>query len=90
MENKLDFNFLVGFVSEAEPGEWENITCCNQLKALWTAYCIIESMDVDTARYDKELEQLWEAVISTMEIVGNRHMFADLVTFGGFMCEDLV
>ena len=90
MENKLTFDFLVQFVSEAEPGEWDNIVCCNQLKALWTAYCIIERMDVDTARYDNELLRLWEAVLTTMDIKGSDLIFADFDSFDGFMCEDLV
>ena len=90
MENKLDFDFLVKFVSEMEPGSWDNMICCNQLKVLWTAYCIVENMDVITSRYDNELERLWEAVISTMDIVGSRHIFADFECFGNFMCEDLV
>lgn len=90
MENKLTLDFMVQFVAEAEPEEWENMVCCNQLKALWTAYCIVERMDVDTGRYGNDLARLWAAVISTMEIEGSSHVFADFGTFGDFMCEDLV
>lgn len=90
MENKLTLDFIIQFATSREEADWENIVSCNQLKAIWTAYCIVENMDVDTSRYDNELERLWEAVISTMEIVGNRHIFADFVCFGSFMCEDLV
>ena len=90
MENKLTFDFLVQFVSGMEPESWENLACCNQLKSLWTAYCIIENMDVDTSRYDNELARLWGSVISTMDIAGSNHMFADFGTFDDVMCEYLV
>lgn len=87
---KMTFDFIIQFVSEMEADGWDNIVCCNQLKALWTAYCIVERMDVDTRRYDNDLARLWDAVISTMEIVGSSHIFADFECFGEFMCEDLI
>ena len=87
--NCLTLEFLVEFAKAAEPGEWDHETCRNQLKALWTAYCIVNRYDVDTAGYDRDLNQLWNAVISTMDIAGSSHIFADYGCFDDYMCEDL-
>ena len=52
-----------------------------QVKALWTAYCIRHGLDVDTRRYDEDLEQIWLLVSED---------WIDYESFYNFMCEYLV
>lgn len=87
---ELNLDFIIQFAREAEDGEWDNETYRNQLKALWTAYCILYRLDADTYRYDKDIDLIWDAVISTMNIEGSDHIFADKGCFEDFMTGDLV
>lgn len=59
--NPLDdgeYNYLLKFAAEAdfETGELAE----KQLRALWTALCFHESLDVDTAEYDAKLQALYQ------------------------------
>ena len=58
--------------------------CCNQLRSLWTAYCIKYDLDVDTMLYDKDLEELWHIITIATNIWNN------INDFENFMAEWLV
>ncbi|WP_289026717.1 hypothetical protein [uncultured Flavonifractor sp.] len=55
-----------------------------QLRALWTAYCFHESLDVDTAGYDRRLQALYQQLPAGDTIW---HSFGE---FGNYMCKHLV
>lgn len=80
-----EFEFLKGFVQEGFLG----VECCrNQLKALWTAYCIHQNLDVDTAPYDNDIMRLW----NTMQDSGCNvsDVWETFEQFDDFLCQDLV
>lgn len=70
---------------------FENDICCDQLRSLWTAYCLRYDLIVDTAGYDNDILALW----NTMEDVDNggepeMAFWSDFDSFDNFMCAYLV
>ena len=61
-----------------------------QLRCLWTAYCILYDLEPDTRGYDQRIAELWDAVISNRELVGSRDEFDDETCFdlwmGAMLC----
>lgn len=55
----------------------------DQLRALWTVYCLHAGYDADTAPYDYHLRELWEVIPSGSDL-------HDFDTFYNFMCTDMV
>ena len=74
-----EFDYLLAFVKS---GEFWGAPCCFQLRSLWTAYCLHANIDVDTAAYDNQLMQLWEALTAPS--------WASYDCFDQFMCGYLV
>lgn len=54
MAEKPEWQFLVDYVKD-DTTDFYNDACQNQLVALWTSYCLHNSLDVDTAMYDAVL-----------------------------------
>lgn len=61
--------------------------CRDQLRILWTAFCLHHGLDVDTLNYDCELQVLWN-VISASE--SDTADWSDFDSFYSFMCRWLV
>lgn len=59
----------------------------DQLRCLWTAYCFHHELDVDTADYDADLREVWEAVA---EVERDTADWSDFDSFDRFMCQGLV
>ncbi len=79
-----EFQFLVQF-SRENPFDVE--ICCDQLRALWTAYCLHHDRTVDTGAYDIEMLELWKAVAETESDTAH---WSDFDSFDNFMCNFLV
>lgn len=79
-----EFGYLLKFAAGAdfETGELAE----KQLRALWTAFCFHEGLDVDTAEYDAKLQALYQ------QLPGDRASCSwyDYEGFGRYMCELLV
>lgn len=79
-----EYNYLLKFAAGAdfEVGELAE----KQLRALWTAFCFHENLDVDTAEYDAKLQALYQ------QLPGDRTSCSwyDYEGFGRYMCELLV
>lgn len=80
--------FIHGFIMGTP---FENEVCRDQLRCLWTAYCLRYDLTVDTAGYDNDLLGLWH----TMEDMGNGGEpetadRSDYDSFDEFMCRYLV
>lgn len=72
----------------AKTGDFDYQLARNQLRALWTAYCFHEGLDVDTARYDRYLRDLWDAIPAGSDLRDiDWHNFD---AFDNFMCAYLV
>lgn len=80
-----EFEYLFNF---AKSGDFDFKLCRNQLRALWTAYCFHANTDVDTARYDSDLQSVWEAMPPCSEMC--EVDWHDFDSFDDFMCQYLV
>lgn len=61
MTEKSEWQFLVDYVKD-DTTDFRNAVCRSQLMALWTAYCMHNDLDVDTAMYDAVLKDLFNAL----------------------------
>lgn len=59
----------------------------DQLRCLWTAYCLHHGLDADTSGYDYDLMDLWNA---TAENEPETADWSDYDNFDNFMCKYLV
>lgn len=56
---RIELDYLLAFATESC---FDTETCCDQLRSLWTAYCLHNRLDVDTRDYDLTLLKVWEVV----------------------------
>ncbi|WP_289805102.1 hypothetical protein [Faecalibaculum rodentium] len=84
VSRKAELEYLQEFV-------WQ---CCfdeelgrDQLRCLWTAYCLHHGLDADTSGYDNDLMELWNA---TAEDEAETADWSDYDSFDNFMCRFLV
>lgn len=84
-----EFAYLLSFVKE---GYFDSNKELTQLRSLWTAFCLHNNLDCDTARYDNRLMVVWEKMLenetnrwATSEVPG----VPDYVAFDLFMGEEL-
>lgn len=61
MDITTEFEFMRSFIVGAD-FELDNLLL-KQLRALWTAFCFHNRLDVDTATYDLYLRKLWETLL---------------------------
>lgn len=91
-----EFERMRKFAEEADFGGYNvepnevQMLARNQLRCLWTAYCIIADLEPDTLRYDEQLKELWMAVIENRQLLGSTDEFDDIDCFdmwiGEYLC----
>lgn len=59
----------------------------DQLRSLWTAYCLHNDLIVDTYTYDNDIMELWSIVSLGEEDTAE---WSDFDSFDNFMCAHLV
>lgn len=84
MDRKDELGYLLCFAVE---GCFDIEVCCRQLRCLWTAYCMHQNLDVDTAQYDSDLAEVWGQVSQHEE---DTAYWSNLDSFDNFMCQELV
>ena len=84
MDKQAELNYMLAFAEEAV---LDSELVYDQLRALWTAYCMHHNLDVDTAGYDQNLKMLWERV---SDIEEDAIFWSDLGSFGNFLAKFLV
>lgn len=84
MEKRQEFQYIGSFVDE---GCFDSELVCNQLRSLWTAYCLHHNLDVDTNGYDHDLTDIWAQVSATED---GTACWSDFDSFDAFMSADLV
>ena len=84
ISREAELKFLRAFIAESC---FDTEVCRDQLRMLWTAYCLHHNLDVDTAGYDSDLRELWEAVAADEKDTADWSGFDG---FDKFMCAYLV
>lgn len=82
MDRNTEFKFAVDFAMQSC---FDEDICRDHFRMLWTAYCLHYNLDVDTASYDSDLCELWEAVDEK-----DTADWYDFDSFDVFMCRYLV
>ncbi len=59
----------------------------DQLRCLWTAYCLHHGLDADTSVYDNDLLELWNIMVEDESETAD---WSDFDGFDNFMCKYLV
>lgn len=80
-----DFSFILDYIKGCE--EIFGTTAIQQLRALWTAFCIRRNIDVDTDKYDRLINEMWLHLLNS---TGTHHAKNKFEKFDNFMCEYLV
>lgn len=83
--NVAQDKMLAKILQFAEAESFEVSVSLKQLKALWSAYCIAQDYEPDTAAYDSHLKQIWSVLKKNPS-----NPFRDYVSFDSYMCMDLV
>lgn len=81
---RIELDYLLAFATESC---FDTETCCDQLRSLWTAYCLHNRLDVDTRDYDLTLLEVWEVVSAEEE---DNAYWSSFDSFDDFMCSWLV
>lgn len=78
-----ELEWLKHFVRESS---FDDEVSRDQLRCLWTAFCLHYNFIVDTADYDANLRKLWEAVAETEEDTAD---WGDYESFDNYLAKYL-
>lgn len=85
MERMHELNWMIQFVKEN--GELvSSILGCEQLRSLWTSYCLRYNIDADTMAFNKGLADIWVNIAHPEWSA----VWTDYVGYKAFMSENLV
>lgn len=84
ISREAEMEYLKEFVQQ---GCFDDEICKDHLRCLWTAYCLHHDVDVDTARYDKNLLGLWDMMLEREPETAD---WSNYDEFDNFMCRYLV
>ncbi len=62
LDKREELEFIQAFIGGAC---FDEEVCREQLRCLWTAYCLRHNLDVDTSVYDNDLLSLWQMMEDT-------------------------
>lgn len=83
-ERSRELQYIISF---AERGCFDTELACNQLRGLWTAYCLHHDLEVDTSVYDGDLQSVWAQVAA---VESDTAYWGNYCSFDNFMCVNLV
>lgn len=81
ISRKAEYLYLRAFARESC---FDEDICRDQLRMLWTVYCLHHGLMVDTAEYDNNLLEMWN------EIGDGTSEWDGYNSFDAFMCKYLV
>lgn len=84
VSRKAEMEYLKEFVRQ---GCFDVEISRDQLRCLWTAYCLHHRLDVDTSKYDSDLTELWDTMAEDEAETAD---WSDHDSFDNFMCRYLV
>ena len=79
-----ELSYILHFARESE---FDNELICQQIRCLWTAYCLHNNLDPDTAAFDKDLSLVWNVISDTED---DTAYWNNLDSFSNYLCAELV
>lgn len=70
IEWQTEYAYILKFIRESEDGE--GVVYMEQLRALWTAFCLHQNIDVDAYKYDAAMLDIWGGLNKTENSAYNR------------------
>ena len=55
-----EFGYLINFIAGEKA--IDSIEGMGQIRSLWTAYCLHQNLEVDTAEYDNRMMEMWSVM----------------------------
>lgn len=87
LQNSISREAELKYVKQfAFESSFDTEVCRDQLRSLWTAYCFHHALDVDTANYDNDLRDVWDAIASAEQETAG---WSDFDSFDLFMGKEL-
>lgn len=88
MQDKISREAEMEYLKEfARQGCFDEELSRDQLRCLWTAYCLHHGLDADTSGYDNDLKKLWNTMAEDEPETAD---WSDYDSFDNFMCRFLV
>lgn len=81
---KKEFDFIRSYIKESS---FDEEVACEQLRSLWTAYCLHHNVDADTDWYDTLLCIMWSKIFDSGVKAA---CWLNYEQFEVFMCRNLV
>ena len=79
-----ELQYIFSFATE---GCFDTEVACDQLRSLWTAYCLRYGLVVDTLKYDNDLSAVWARVAADES---DTAFWSDFDSFDNYMCTNLL
>lgn len=84
MNRKEELDYILAFVEE---NTFDAEISCQQLRSLWTAYCLHHGLDVDTRDYDDDMSTIWSVMSENEE---DNAYWSDFDSLNNYLCAELV
>ena len=87
---QAEMAFMLSFAREQDFGYEINL---KQLRSLWTAYCIRHDYEPDTAKYDNDMNWIWQAVQENSSFPWQDDDEEEIIgyeVFYAYMCEEVL
>lgn len=60
MDEQREYEYILECIESIE--DLSEMVVMQQLRCLWTAYCLHQNLDVDTAEYDNRVMEMWNVM----------------------------
>ncbi len=60
MDKKQEYEYILECIEGSE--DLDEMLVMQQLRCLWTAFCLHHNLDVDTHEYDVKMDEMWQVM----------------------------
>ena len=60
LDEQSEYEYILECIESSE--DLDEMIVMQQLRCLWTAYCLHQNLDVDTAEYDNRMMEMWNVM----------------------------
>lgn len=60
MDSKAEFDYILECIESSE--DLDEMAVMQQLRCLWTSFCLHQNLDVDTKTYDEKMMEMWQVM----------------------------